>query len=697
MNKLFLKFNVDGMKIVKVNFPPLAEGSYKFIHAKFRFSKEWEGADKFLLLSRNNQTYTTEIVDDTALIEYEAARTAGKFDMCVIGHAGDVNITTLPITVEIKSTEFAYNPAGEETRLTTDFIIASLVKIKADRDSVEHTVSELPNLINDYVASHKEELKGANGKDGYTPQKGIDYFDGADGKDGYTPIKNIDYFDGKDGKDGINGIDGKDGKDGVIPAEDLAQITENANKIALQSAEIVALQKMETDHDERIEVLEKLSNGVLWDSVTDDTEAYTKAIPKGAFGKATVNSIGGKCIVENQIVNDWRDVRQVTPANGNVTYDSNEDVLNYTVGTLGTSVYANNLIFGIFGQTQIIGTPITNTDKYCMCFDIYYPRSVQTQVYILGRTIDSSVANSNFQISLVEGWNKIAVIVPLITTTYSIRGVQIAFNTTSANGFVVGDVIKIRNVECSNLTKWYGAGNEKSATEHKAIFTKVLPCTEPTIKSICCDCVEVADTKGNVQQLTIPTETLTELQEKGYGQGVNSDVYNYLYVNDEGRKIIRKRIEKVDLGSLTWYKVNVGSDGHYRYFSQSDIFALTSAGTSMSNVLCENYNASDFYSVYLGKTDKLISLHNSSRQINIVDFSKENLNAGEFKQSMQGIYAYYELAEPIEYDVTDLLADFDNVFQAESNGSVTFKNTLGDDYKVPIPNSVSYVRNLKEV
>lgn len=35
--------------------------------------------------------------------------------------------------------------------------------------------------------------RGLPGKDGYTPVKGIDYFDG---KDGYTPIKGIDYFDG---------------------------------------------------------------------------------------------------------------------------------------------------------------------------------------------------------------------------------------------------------------------------------------------------------------------------------------------------------------------------------------------------------------------------------------------------------------------------------------------------------------------
>lgn len=58
-------------------------------------------------------------------------------------------------------------------------------------------------------------------KDGYTPVKGVDYFDGKDGVDGYTPIKGKDYFDGADGADGkdgyvpVKGVDYFDGKDGT--------------------------------------------------------------------------------------------------------------------------------------------------------------------------------------------------------------------------------------------------------------------------------------------------------------------------------------------------------------------------------------------------------------------------------------------------------------------------------------------------
>ena len=62
-----------------------------------------------------------------------------------------------------------------------------------------------------------------DGKDGYTPQKGIDYFDGKDGADGYTPVKGVDYTDGKDGYTPIKGVDyfdGEKGESGVYVGSD---------------------------------------------------------------------------------------------------------------------------------------------------------------------------------------------------------------------------------------------------------------------------------------------------------------------------------------------------------------------------------------------------------------------------------------------------------------------------------------------
>jgi hypothetical protein len=86
------------------------------------------------------------------------------------------------------------------------------------------------------------DIPALQGNDGYTPQKGIDYFDGEKGDpftyedftpeqlealkgaDGYTPQKGIDYFDGEKGDpftyddftpEQLESLKGKDGKDGV--------------------------------------------------------------------------------------------------------------------------------------------------------------------------------------------------------------------------------------------------------------------------------------------------------------------------------------------------------------------------------------------------------------------------------------------------------------------------------------------------
>lgn len=76
-----------------------------------------------------------------------------------------------------------------------------------------------------------DSLKGADGqdgKDGYTPVKGTDYFDGANGQDGFSPTAKVEQTNNGatitimdkngttnatvlNGKDGQNGTDGKDG------------------------------------------------------------------------------------------------------------------------------------------------------------------------------------------------------------------------------------------------------------------------------------------------------------------------------------------------------------------------------------------------------------------------------------------------------------------------------------------------------
>lgn len=86
--------------------------------------------------------------------------------------------------------------------------------------ALEASIREFMDEINE--ARVNGDLKGEPGKDGYTPQKGVDYFDGKNGEDGYTPVKGKDYFDGKDGEPG---------KDYVLTQSDKEEIAEMAAEL----------------------------------------------------------------------------------------------------------------------------------------------------------------------------------------------------------------------------------------------------------------------------------------------------------------------------------------------------------------------------------------------------------------------------------------------------------------------------------
>jgi hypothetical protein len=133
--------------------------------------------------------------------------------------------------------------------------------------------SALPTAINTALAQAK-----ASGE--------FDGKDGADGQDGYTPVKGVDYFDGKDGQDGKNGIDGKDGADGYSPVRGTDYWTE-ADKV-----EIVE------------EVLEQVptgggdGSGEVWEPILAYITPRPTLVNLGGFEGAG-NRAGGKVVISS--------------------------------------------------------------------------------------------------------------------------------------------------------------------------------------------------------------------------------------------------------------------------------------------------------------------------------------------------------------------------------------------------------------
>lgn len=107
--------------------------------------------------------------------------------------------------IEIGDSSTHHEHSNKKTLDNIDDVLAS----KLSRSELNIVVDDI--LLQAKISGH---FNGKDGVDGYTPIKGVDYFDGVDGKDGnngidgYTPVKGVDYFDGQNGKDGDNGNDG---------------------------------------------------------------------------------------------------------------------------------------------------------------------------------------------------------------------------------------------------------------------------------------------------------------------------------------------------------------------------------------------------------------------------------------------------------------------------------------------------------
>ena len=159
-------------------------------------------------------------------------------------------------------------------------------------------------------------------------------------------------------------------------------------------------------------------------------------------------------------------------------------------------------------------------------------------------------------------------------------------------------------------------------------------------------------------------------------------------------------VDSVDLGTLTWMKTSSQSSvGDYFYAPVSAIGfkRLGAFGITVHNILCSKYitvarNPNAF-------VDKTIVLDGDSiavSQIQVKDTAYTDATA--FKQAMSGVMLYYELANPIVTDISTLIPDdFLRNIEIEAGGSVTFKNSNGDSYRIPVPSEEEYIVKLSEV
>lgn len=183
--------------------------------------------------------------------------------------------------------------------------------------------------------------------------------------------------------------------------------------------------------------------------------------------------------------------------------------------------------------------------------------------------------------------------------------------------------------------------------------------------------------------LNISTALLTFLADKGYGWSAGT-VYNEV---DFERKKYIQRVGSVDLGSLSWVARPTSAADKYRMYTEdlsSTLKPITSA--QIANMTCIKYVPTTANYIYGANTG--ISSNGDSIVVYDEDYNTSS-SADSFKSAMNGIMLYYELAEPVEYDISGYLPDDENFnfLLTEPGGALTFKQS---DTQLNVPQDLTW-------
>lgn len=423
-------------------------------------------------------------------------------------------------------------------------------------------------------------------------------------------------------------------------------------KIAENTAEIGRIKLTDKELQRRVNALYDLGNGVTHQFETDTDKAYQKTVPTG--GKLmSVKNIGGRSIVFNQMIPD--------------------SIIHVTI-TIDEDIAEEKWLKQIVADTSPIAQAIGHKVAGKCIRDINNPSSYVTVRF----------GNNNVNVS--NGSERYATTENGIYTLSSGVGNPPPLYFRAFAGATAG-TYKF-TLQLFDLTAMFGAGNEPSTVEE---FEKMFPADYYPYAAG--EIVSAGVTEVAVGETTHPIpETIKALPGYGWSAGTARN-----YVNYENKKYYQC-VGSVDLGTLDWkFNTSSGVGNHfYGSVKHFNFKYLGAFGITVYNVLCSKYRTvSRSSSVFVDKTITIDGVNAIVSQVQVKDTAYTDATA--FKQAMQGVMLYYELATPIVTDISTMIPDdFLRNIEVEAGGSVTFKNG-NDDYRIPVPNEEEYIVKLSEV
>lgn len=318
------------------------------------------------------------------------------------------------------------------------------------------------------------------------------------------------------------------------------------------------------------------------------------------------------------------------------------------------------------GVTEVVeqGRNLFDVEK-CAALGLYYGFEIDT--------------NKTLQIALKDG--------KTCPTNVSF-GIVYVHGNTMANWLITSNGVR------ETIT------NSRDMTDSTQIMVACYPGNKETMQSIA-DAFDIMLVDGIYKPDTMPAyapfhrneypipEAIRALPGYGWSAGTARN-----YVDYENKRYVQC-VNSVDLGTLEWlYRPE-----QQRFYAIADSITgkFSESFGIVPNIVVAKYDIVCFNDITT-KTDNMKASAVKTANDYITIRNTAYTDATAFKQAMQGVILYYELATPIVTDISSLIPDdFLRNIEVEAKGSVTFKNSNGDDYRIPVPSEEEYIVKLSEV
>lgn len=611
----------------------------------------------------NNDVYRVEIDDGVCMIPDEFFQTGGMKKVYEVYSDGTIRDHNLYVEGRPQPPDYVFTPTE---RITFDSL-----------------VEKVDNAVDDMYE------KAESGE-----------FDGADGADGFSPTATVERT-----------------SDGAV-----ITITDKSGTTTAEVYDGVSKQYVDEQVQsvsDKFDALWGLGKGILYDWQKTEVDG-TVTVPTGAK-KSILQGLKGKTVVWNQLIE-----------NGNFV-----DTTGWS--TYGGTIATSNNVCTFTASDAVVNTSRLQTNLATVTGHKYYTTvsfksSKSTSIYVKTDGNASLVLTTNIQADTFTT-------LQLVSNAVGNNGTLMRMYLNAGGEFAEGDTIEISNVMVFDLTLMFGAGNEPTLEQFKALFPndyypynagelksvsvskftvngknlfdrtnyeyvtrwtgdvnaymfrfELNPYTQYTLSSnvptpavsttlyfngattatngvwenaprtISSDeqgniYVAIADGREYTQallegtywiQLEVGTEATEYVPHETTEYPITFTGKSAGTVRDEIDLVNKKYIQRVgviDLGSLSWYFWLNRGDGVSEFVTLPPI---TDKAKS-TNLICDGYTTSN--TSYLQMADKEIIGRNDNESVYIRD--DRYTDATAFKEAMNGVMLYYELATPIETDITE--------------------------------------------